>query len=896
MSYPAALKACRKLCDPAWLRDRFPSSSPDVPCDLMVSSHQGRSRGQASEEEFTSLVSSSFQQIIRDALPYPQPFSTTSSTPGGIWFWEIYRHALFGENVIVNLGGTGISLTEDFPASQAELRVKACAEYVPVSARSRHLLAHGAAKLEVLYALSLTVALHVAKQPVLEHAQGPRAVVLCATHSQCTEFAAILDLFCPLLHLVVHNLFEGYPSLPADKRADVVVGTPPLWESVSQLGGGSSIINVDAAAHFGGLEDLLLDVEGDGQLPPTYNLSRWRPYKLTYVEQLVLFDVELQVNMGFGPILQHLVDEQDALTSSCKTYKEVRAKRRLPLSCQQYVVVGGDRFCVHDDAVELLLKEVRKGGWTLANDGTAEMALSSVHARCKGDPLLKRFREEAAGTEEQQTSIRRTEDSEGGQRGHSVAAINSTQMLPGTLLPSEGLDGLFIRSALSHAKLITDFEAFTDFTQRLIDVAEEFWLQFEGIARGERDVAAVIGGASDAADANARLSKKPSAMVSRVLKVDLALVCVKLEAVDPPKRGVCEHSSIAASHRAQELGIWAHPAPTADSAYSSRFVLLFKHLSDHFNGELFDGSIVQCVLAEDIPRLPYSLHPLNVSSAPAVGLLFNAAFTYGENLLQPVLLEMVKRNTGEDAIVCAERANERLCVTLAREGRDSTQRRREEGIPFSFFLLPRSNSPSTLSLKSSLPVVPVDTGTIMVLRHLFISREEACGVRAVTESVTLHSAEKPFVLHVIEECCQYGRVLSYHVHEDTLESPQSSFTSVTSNSDRLPAVADLKAPEAEAAVWNAHKTVLSVFVEFASADSALEAARQFAQRFAVQAAQNNQTDGHNPRVRLFRNSTYYQGVHQDEMRTFKPDSTNAGGADDSDGFFDDLITESLLAE
>ncbi|KPA83628.1 hypothetical protein ABB37_01898 [Leptomonas pyrrhocoris] len=897
MSHSATPKHGRRLCDPAWLQNRFPSISSDVPYELKVSSHQCHSRGQASEEEFTNLISSSFRQTLRDVLPYPESFRTVSSAPGGIWFWEVYRHALFGENVIVHLGGTGLSLTEDFPASQAELRSKACIEYVPASARSRHLLAHGAAKLEVLYALSLTVALHVAKHPVLERAQGPRAVVLCATHSQCIEFTAILNLFCPSLHLVVHNLFEGYPSLPAGKRADVVVGTPPLWESVSQLGGGSSTVNIDAAARLGGLEDLLLDIEGDGQLPPAYNLSRWRPYKLTYVEQLVLFDVELQVSMGFGSILQHVVNAQDAPTSPCKANNEVCPKGGLPISCQQYVVVGEDRFRVDDGAVEILLRAVGERGGVLGNGGTAEIVLASAQALNNDDHLRKRSREGEVDAEEGKTKFRRAEDDERIQERHSAEARSSTQSLPTTVSAPKNFDGLFIRNALSHARLVADFDALTDFTQRLIDVAEEFWLQFEGVAQGEHDVAAVLEGcATDAAGTVSQPSLKPPTAVSRALQVDLALVCVKLDAVDRCKEEVRASSSKVASHRAQELGIWVHPASTAGDAYSSRFVLLFKHLSDHFNGELFDGSIIQCVLAEDTPRLPFNLFPLNSDCAFPVRLLLNDAFVYGENLLRPTLLEMAKKSKSEETEAMAERANERLCVTSARESGDSVQRRGEEGIPFSLFLLPPSRSPSNGALKSSLPVVPVDTGTVMVLRHLLLSQAESCGAKASTGNATTNSAEKPFVLHVIEECCQYGRVLSYHVHEDPLQRPQSSLRSTVGNNEDQPAVTDLATPGAATVTWDTHNTVLSVFVEFASAESAIEAARQFAQRFALQAAETKQPESHNPRVRLFRNSTYYQGVHQDEMRMLRQDSSDTRDVDDNDEFFDELLTESLLAE
>jgi hypothetical protein len=892
-----SLKAVRKLCDPVWLRHRFARNAKQVTCELTVTSHMCGSLGQASEEEFTELVSSSFHQALRDTLPFPETLSSTLNTPGGIWFWETYRHALFGENVIVRLGGTAISLAEDCLAGQAELRAKACVDYTPSTERSRNLLAHGAAKLEIVYALSLSVALHVAKLPVLDRAQGPRAVVLCATHSQCAEFTAVLNHFCPSLHLVVHNLFEGYPSLPAEKRADVVVGTPPLWESVSQLAGGSSVINIDAAARLGGLEDLLVGLEDEAQLPPVYNLSRWRPYNLGYVEQLVLFDVELQVNMGFGTILHHIVQDENDPPSLFKGGGAVRANGRLPLSCQLYAVLGEDRWRIDHEAVEALLKAIRERGSASANGGSAEIALSSRFEEHHSTLTRKRPRGNETKGVPPAEELCRTKDDGRGSEEQPASSMELADASASAFPAQKAFDGLFIRNAISHTRLLADFDALTDFTQRVIDVAEEFWLCFEGVTHEERNAPVAIEDRSGRqANAGSQEAAKASAAVLRVIQVDLALICVRSAVGACSKEDEGESGDASASYRAQELGVWVHSGPSVTDTYASRATLLFKHLLDRLNGELFDGSVVQCVLAEDAARLPYDLRPLAFEAICARHLIQVEAFSYGVSLLRPLLLEISKKPVDQEVKAATERADERRCVTSTDGTGNSAQHRGEGSVPSSFFLLPRKKTVMTASFAPWRPPVPVDVGTVMVLRHLPLSRQQACGGTAAAESRPSNDMEKPFVLLVIEECCQYGRVLSYHVHEDVVQLPQASTEPTEQTCGTADAIEDTRRQDGEASKLGTHTAVLSLFIEYESSDSALEAARHFALRFAGDALRTPQLERRCPRVRFFRNATYYQGVLQDNQTTMQHDFGNAADDEGNDCFFADFLTESLLAD
>ncbi|TPP54867.1 hypothetical protein CGC21_24370 [Leishmania donovani] len=690
---------------------------------------------------------------------------------------------------------------------------------LPSQHRTKVLL-HGSAKLEVVYALALSVALHVAKQPLLEHGEGPQALVLCATKDQCDEIACALNEFCASLHLIVHNLFEPYPPMPADKRAEVVVATPPLWESLAKFMQHPNHARLGTASQNEGLEDLLLKVEGEGQLPPTYDLTRWRPYNLTHVAQLVIFDVELQINMGFGTLLKHLLGlPHETFPVRCKL--ESSSAQSVPMDDSDLIMVPQS---FHWSAPVLYLI------------------------------LMKTERPWKA---------------------------NATTLRHGN---GTSFEGILIRSALSHGRLLADFTAFTDFVSRVMQEASTFWESFES---GICDDSGSHGTPSPASsplttgnkvrDVDRFPTSAASASFLQCARVELALVCTN--SANPGS-----HSCFAASetYRAQEVGVWVHSAPSSPASLSSRLTLLFQHLNDRLNGELFDGSVVQCVLASDMARLPFTLSPITASATDGEGSRLvqqHELFCYGPNLMQPALLCAARKSGDEAAAAAAARNAERVEtlsvveeLTAATKGAEST-------------------------------VAPSDVSTVLVVRHVAPSSVALCGGERTTSSQTCPPGEvKPLALYLLEECCQYGRVLSYYAYEATrttvVDAVEDGQEAGGSDGAALAARTETAMEQGQPLATEGQLTTASLFIEFASADSAVEAVRLLSRRFAFQ-HQQSQSQGapaRLPRARLFTNRTYYEGVRQELSSKMLYDGTmGRDQSSDDDSRFSDLHI-SLLAE
>ncbi|XQJ24660.1 hypothetical protein NXY56_000554 [Leishmania guyanensis] len=910
MAYCTGPRVMRRLCDSEWFKAEFvDKEAVALNNDLAVSSDQCKSVGQARKHECAQLISSSFRPFIEKVLPLPaNACDSDVAEYGGCWFWETYRHALFGENVLIHLGGSGISLAEDTLDAQVELRLKMCPK-VPEGLPSQHrekVLLHGSAKLEVVYALALSVALHVAKQPLLEHGEGPQALVFCATKDQCEEFACALNQFCVSLHLIVHNLFEPYPPMPADKRAEVVVATPPLWESLVKFGQYTDHVRVSTASQSEGLEDLLLKVEGEGQLPPTYDLTRWRPYSLTHVAQLVIFDVELQVNMGFGHLLQHTLRLPHGPSPVLRKLEGSTAVGKLPLSCQLYAVAGGDRFAIEADAVRSLLEAVRSNGRLRFNQGTAELSLANP--RLVLDSNEGRRAPLSHGIRKRQ----RTEDGLSGDNGqecsckaHATASPRGSDM---------AFEGILIRSALSHARLLADFTAFTDFVSRVVEEASAFWESFES---GICDDAAshgtpsagssplTTGSNSNVKDTDRFPTSAVSASFLRCARVELTLICASSTSPDSQS---CLTASEA--YRAQEVGVWVYPSPSSPVNLSSRLTLLFQHLNDRLNGELFDGSVVQCILASDAARLPFTLTPMTASATDSEGsrlVQHHELFRYGPNLMQPALLCIARKSGDEAAAAIAARNAERLETLSVVEKLAAVTKGTEKSLGYvqrCCFLSTPSHAGQAASPSLPSTVAPSDVSTVLVVRHIAASRVALCGEEAITSSQVRPPGEmKPLALYLLEECCQYGRVLSYYAYEtapttivDTAEDRQE----VGGSDVEGLAAQTVTAMEGEQPLVTAGQlTTASLFIEFASADAAVEAIRLFSRRFALQhqQLQSRGTPARLPRARLFTNRTYYEGVLQELSSQMLNDGTVDSGrsADDDDSRFGDLHI-SLLAE
>ncbi|GET85901.1 hypothetical protein, conserved [Leishmania tarentolae] len=906
MTYCIPPRVERRLCDSEWFKTEFVDKKTETANnDLAVISNQCRGVGQASKHECAQLISSSFRPFIEKVLPLPSSGCDNSVTGcGGCWFWETYRHALFGENVLVHLGGSGISLAEDRLDAQVELRLRMCANDA-LSLPSQHhtkVLLHGSAKLEVVYALALSVALHVAKQPLLEHGEGPQALVLCATKDQCDEIACVLNEFCTSLHLIVHNLFEPYPPMPADKRAEVVVATPPLWESLAKFGQYPNHARMSTVPHNEGLEDLLLKVEGEGQLPPTYDLTRWRPYSLTHVAQLVIFDVELQVNMGFGALLKRILGlPYEPSPARCKLDGS-SAVGKPPLSCQLYVVAGGDRFAVEADTVRSLLEAVRTNGRLRFNHGTAELSLVS--------PRPAHDSEDCGALPSH--GLRKRQRMEDGLGNHSEQERAwKASVTPSPHGNNTAFEGILIRNALSHARLLADFTAFTDVVSRVVEEAGVFWESFEsgvcedsGSHGTQSPASSPLTTGNSVKDTHQFPTSAASASFLQCARVELALICAS--SLNPGSQ-----SCLAASetYRAQEVGVWIHPSPSFPASLSSRLTLLFQHLNDRLNGELFDGSVVQCVLGSDMARLPFTLSPITASVTDGeVSHLVQQQelFRYGPNLMQPALLCIAPKSGDEAAAAAAARNAERR-ETLSVWEELTTPTKGAGGSPG---CIPRCCFLPTFSQAgqdalSSLPntVLPSDASTVLVVRQIAPSSVALCGEERATSSQMCPPGEaKPLALYLLEECCQYGRVLSYYAYEATRTTirgiEEDGQEAGGFDAEGLPTQAETVVEQGQPLVTSGQLPTASLFIEFTSADSAVEAVRLLSRRFALQ-HQLSPLQGapaHLPRARLFTNRTYYEGVLQELSSQMLLDGAvdrDQNSDDDSD--FSDLHI-SLLAE
>ena len=176
-------------------------------------------------------------------------------------------------------------------------------------------------KLDVFIATLWSMVLNVARHPVLDHHQGPAAIVICATQLQCEEAAYVLSMLAEPLRLVVHNLFEPCPPMPPEKRADVVVCTPSLlhaflpmapplvkrsnegdagnfvmWEYPKpvELGSGDAIV---------GEYETLLERLHRSMGYRSYSRDV-RQYGLSRVARVCVVDIEGIMSCGFFPLIQ----------------------------------------------------------------------------------------------------------------------------------------------------------------------------------------------------------------------------------------------------------------------------------------------------------------------------------------------------------------------------------------------------------------------------------------------------------------------------------------------------------------------------------------------------------------------------------------------------------------
>ncbi|EPY20395.1 hypothetical protein STCU_09011 [Strigomonas culicis] len=796
----------RRLCAPP----SAPTSS-SAPGPLYVSDAIDCG-GIPPQELQRQLVSSSFLPPLRASLPLAED----EGAFGGLWFWESYRRMLWGCDVLLNLSGTGVSLSEDTIETQKQLRLRAIKEWrqqhlsdkgdESVKERNPRIGLYASAKLEVLFATALSVAVHVAQQPILEKAQGPQALVLCATKDQCDEFTHILNYFCSELHLVVHNLFDLYPSIPSDKRAEIVVGTPPLWDNVIP----PSTTTMRAARRVG-LEDLL-SVVYDGP-SPTYVTTRWRPYTADFISQLVLCDVEQQTDLGFGPLLTRWLRNE--------------ADSPLPRDHQLYILMGNGHVpYAHDQASRVtLLRQLeerfqfsRGRGHAAVEVGFGPTLSTQLPPPPPSPPTGRKRGRDDADDESSDTHRRQTSA-----RDHGDAPLSC---------------GVLVRKALSFPRLLLDASAFTDLLGGIAEEVRSFWSHYHvDMAAEQRDGAGTVTADVPGDGLN----------MERVVQFSLAFICTPV--------GTAGNSSSSpllpttAPTLLQEACLLVQPSAHMNEAHmQSRYTLLFKHLEDKLNGMLFDGSVMSLVNMEDA-QLGVTYQPVApVTMRQFTSLGTQCALRQGPATQFPSVYLCAVEATTTISAAKREKELEELRATRQRiceyfEAEAGTHRDANDGdaidqVPIGAFLPDWGAHAHPFS--------------VMVLRGFTLPRELLCGCP--------QSGRKPLILFYLEECTQYGRLVSYYCFEKK-------------HSDCDADGADKAVPLEGTRVT----AETSLFLEFSSHEAAAEAVRLFSFR----------QDTGSITAKLFRVGVYYAGVKAEEEKRHE-----GGGDDDSDLWFD----LSLLAE
>ncbi|RNF04853.1 uncharacterized protein Tco025E_08025 [Trypanosoma conorhini] len=765
------------------------SSLPHA-CGIPMLDVQGGRQLTATSSAFQErCISPSFVPLLKEMIPRHD----TALGFGGSWFWNCYLNALHGEDVFLDLKGTGVNLSEDSLDTQVALRRKlASAEDAKRLAAATE---HCSAKVEALCALCLSVVLHVSHRPMLEREQGPQALVLCATKDQCDELYALLDRFGSALHLVSHNLFGAYPPMPSEKRADIVVGTLPLWESVARL---------SPLAALDGLEEILYQVSHNSRW--TSSSTRWRPYSLDFVTQLVFLDLDLQHALGYGPMLQRLfvghkrpviAGLQRAKTKAPQGGREGgTTSSGLPHRCQMYCLVGGG--CKQGKKLfeTLRVSRERRG------DGTARREVVRIALR-DTLPQADVSEEHAIGAPRKR---RRDEDED------DVAVCEA---------PAAALPRLVVHNALSHSRLMLDAAAFDEFAVETKRRAQSFWSRFEAAP-------------SSAADGEGG--------VGSVVDVQLAYGCIDSDC--------CTATNARTWFVAETLAI---VTPVGDGAtHPTRTALLMRHLDDELSGQIFDGSVVQCFLQRGA-----------MTRVAAGAVMLHSVFSATARSIsqEPLFLRLVgEEGAAEEAGNATGNADTDQGTVNARTHRARLRQRAQEASS-------AVKGTTSFPLHKFLALSEVELWrTVLVFRQIAPSLSVFCDAQ---------SDAKPTALLYLEECCQYGKVVSYFIFEQRYGG-------------------------------NEERGCVHFFVEFAAHEAAAEAARQFSLRFT---SGGNEAENH-VRVKLFSNELYYEGVAVEAQkqrgaagdggatRNHSTTTTNNdlddGDEDDEDE--DDLMGVSLLGE
>lgn len=380
--------------------------------------------------------------------------------------------------------------------------------------------------------------------------------------------------------------------------------------------------------------------------------------------------------------------------------------------------------------------------------------------------------------------------------------------------------GLFVRHAISYARYLADPSTLEELRAGILKQCSAFWDSFDGLESGE------------------------GTEINKSVDVHLAFLC---GAADPlsDKTSPTQQSCLL-----KVAGVLVRPTSLAMQEKPSRVTLLLRHLEERLTGTTYDGSTISCIAIGENGVLSRGFtvlrsdgsHPL--LSAPEISF-FN-----------PILI--APKETASADEIAAEEAVLELTEVRLKAFEDAAPAQKATMTDF----------PPQAAILEEL--APADPFTVLVLRNVSRTVSEMCNSPPCSGVNGDSEPKKSYVQYVMEECCQYGKVISYFCYQDKTKGLPNSSASARSSVSRADSSSNSNSSDeaicAAAVAEKSPNTTLSettaaLFIEFQSASCALEATKVFAQRFAL--SSNSAEEKLRPKVTMMRNSAFYAGVAQE---------------------------------
>lgn len=967
-------------------------------------------QGPGTVAEATQLLSSTLRDRLGSYLP-GEPCtgveSGESPSPiGGLWFWEGHRAALYGHQVYFHIDGTGVNWREDplWMLESAWKRHIESLEKERPSATSRNakelptsspsvapmypfLLT---SKLDILLGVFSSIITHVVHQPLLEANEGPSALILCPTRGSCDECSRYLTALSGPFHLLVHNAYEELPPetllLPPPggkgevprgaKVADIVVATPPLWETLvasrtaflqsgleeklapphdlrvlkkyrretqeddmkeAWLGVPSSTRSLE----FSDREDMLAVLEAFTEhcvsvSTPTINLCHFRrvkpsnapcleyripaasasdgvitglevwrffpflrservqpqprPYRLSFISQIAIVDIESQVSMGYAGTYRWLLQRRrDPATSAAYRLFQEAAKGDLLVEDTQWYAIGARGFDSPMQPGEGEEGEISKEYETLMS-------------------ALRDWRELGSGKDAFKTV----------QVGLASTASPAAPLEP---CDPEVLveEGLIFCHAFTAAHLWADQTVFSAFKTSVLQAAGEYWNSFLDVEK------------RGALPFHARIALLHPTLSSAERLDDVALLLWP--------------SSYQAAHDGSS-------AQGQTTFCASRWSKLLNTLEEKLNGALFDGHVVRTervqlrrcradgeekvsdstvsfentaghkwrtsgcggALASPAHEAPTEtnfqsrilkelLHP----EKPAWPEGDSPVHLYLSCAPRPSQAPLVKRRwEAHQRILCIMRAAANLQVPPFSTPPWKNEPHSVLSAPFSYYPIPYAAVALPASLCFTGLTTPVAASSVVVVRHLcpnyckevYASMTSETVLRlthqrcSTTPSGLPDYPKSPSLHWLIDECSKIGRIVSFYCFEDGNKSQvvsplaypewwvhtaeaRSTGCFCAAHQEYRYANDDSAASTLSGKAMQPFST--SLFIEFERTEVATEVVRWLQEVFegecrrlpALYASVCNGSSSPQfpfpfPTAKLFRNTSYYQGILETE--------------------------------